>query len=358
MLLLTPGPRSPDREIDVYPQPFIEELKELLNFGLSMYDSLTALLVHLAVHLAYETKVTGPISYSWMYPIERSLRTLKQYVWNKACLEGSITEAYVMNESSTFCSRYLSGVETRFTIDERNDDTIPKDKVIVDDVENEQLNVLEIVVEHQVDEHIEDDILCRTDVDPTIVGRPVVCHVTNDFIDNGNDQLCFLEFVEDLNNLTEGSFSVDDNLGTSQPSATSTPRRCVQSRLLELERYVHANERILMLIASNVKKPISPHVVRFSQIIDVCVKDISTFVVLNFNDQAMNRAKSFLQRQHELAEQREKSVNRVELFQHMFEMGLSYCWTQKSNAGTLILAYTTGFSIILWERDSEIVLGR
>ena len=37
----------------------------------------------------------------------------------------------------------------------------------VDDVENEYLNVLKIVVSHRVDEHNEDDTLCRTDVDPT-----------------------------------------------------------------------------------------------------------------------------------------------------------------------------------------------
>ncbi|KAL0554972.1 hypothetical protein IC582_008903 [Cucumis melo] len=74
-----------------------------------------SVMVHLAVHLPYETKITGPVSYSWMYPIERGLRTLKQYVRNKARPEGSIAEAYVMNESSTFCSRYLRGIETRFT---------------------------------------------------------------------------------------------------------------------------------------------------------------------------------------------------------------------------------------------------
>ena len=73
-------------------------------------------MVHLAVHLRYETKVTGSVSYSWMYPIERSLRTLKQYVQNKACPEGFIAEAYVMNESDTFCLCYLSSIETRFTI--------------------------------------------------------------------------------------------------------------------------------------------------------------------------------------------------------------------------------------------------
>ena len=48
----------------------------------------------------------------------------------KARPEGSIIEAYVMNESSTFCSRYLSVIETRFIRDERNDDIIVEDEVI------------------------------------------------------------------------------------------------------------------------------------------------------------------------------------------------------------------------------------
>ena len=59
----------------------------------------------------------------------------------------------------------------------------------VNDVENLQLNVLEIIVSHQVDEHIEDDTLCRTDVDPTIVERLIVCYVADDFMDNGVEQL-------------------------------------------------------------------------------------------------------------------------------------------------------------------------
>ena len=65
-----------------------------------------------------------------MYPIERSLCTLKQYIWNEVRLDGYIAEAYVMNESDTFCSRYLSGIKTRFTRDEQNDDTISDDEVI------------------------------------------------------------------------------------------------------------------------------------------------------------------------------------------------------------------------------------
>ena len=50
-------------------------------------------------------------------------------------------------------------------------------------VENEQLNVLKIIVDHRVDEHIEDDTLYRTEIDSTIVERPIVSHVADDFID-------------------------------------------------------------------------------------------------------------------------------------------------------------------------------
>ncbi|TYJ99807.1 CACTA en-spm transposon protein [Cucumis melo var. makuwa] len=60
----------------------------------------------------------------------------------------------------------------------------------------------------------------------------------------------FLEFADDLDNLTGESSLVGDNSGSSsQPPATPTLKRCAQSRLLELERYVAANGRILMTIA-------------------------------------------------------------------------------------------------------------
>ncbi|KAA0037672.1 uncharacterized protein E5676_scaffold311G00590 [Cucumis melo var. makuwa] len=59
----------------------------------------------------------------------------------------------------------------------------------VEDVENEYINILEVVVSHQVDDHIEDDTLCRIDVDPTIVERSIVRHVINDFIDNVDEHL-------------------------------------------------------------------------------------------------------------------------------------------------------------------------
>ena len=56
----------------------------------------------------------------------------------------------------------------------------------LDDVKDQQLNVLEIIVEHCVDDHIDDDKLCKLDIDPTIVERPIVCHVVDDFINDDN----------------------------------------------------------------------------------------------------------------------------------------------------------------------------
>ncbi|KAA0051011.1 uncharacterized protein E5676_scaffold675G00870 [Cucumis melo var. makuwa] len=314
MSLLIPGPKSLGRKIDVY-QSLIEELKEmkflgtLLNIEGKTKDTMNACcfydLCARTIRVSEFNRLQADItiklfSYSWMYLIERSLRTLKQYIQNKVHPKGSIVEAYVMNESCTYCSHYLSGIETRFTRDERNDDTIPKDELIdefeifkqkvrplgasslqtlsqkekhlfhcyifkndffslvmgpsidvrcyngcivgelrfhtlerdsrcttqnngvmahqifylgdpkngtnwkvvqviqnqciwdvpeVEDVKNEQLKVLEIIVEPDVDEYIEDDTLCRPNVNPTLVERSVVHHVMDDFINDDDKQL-------------------------------------------------------------------------------------------------------------------------------------------------------------------------
>ncbi|KAL0546498.1 hypothetical protein IC582_016408 [Cucumis melo] len=82
----------------------------------------------------------------------------------------------------------------------------------------------------------------------------------------------FLQFEDDLDNIAGGSSSVGDNTGSSSQQMTPTPRRRAQSRLLELERHVAINGRIPMTIAPGAEKPISPHAVRFSQTIGVCVR--------------------------------------------------------------------------------------
>ncbi|KAA0056729.1 cytochrome P450 CYP82D47-like [Cucumis melo var. makuwa] len=84
----------------------------------------------------------------------------------------------------------------------------------VEDVENEQLNVLEIVVEHHVDEHIEDDTWCRPDVDPTI--SCIMSSFLNGFKET--DAL-FLEFNDKINNAT-GSSSIRLNPSDSYETST------------------------------------------------------------------------------------------------------------------------------------------
>ncbi|GJV32522.1 hypothetical protein Tco_1392922, partial [Tanacetum coccineum] len=71
----------------------------------------------------------GPLRYRWMFPFERYMKKLKNYVRNKAKPEGSIAEGYVAEEALTFCSRYLKDdVETRFNRLGRNDDGLPEEE--------------------------------------------------------------------------------------------------------------------------------------------------------------------------------------------------------------------------------------
>ncbi|XP_038976736.1 uncharacterized protein LOC120107516 [Phoenix dactylifera] len=81
-------------------------------------------MVHLVIHLVGEAKLGGPVHHRWMYPIERYLVRLKEYVRNRAYPEGSIAEGYIADECLTFCSRYLEGVETAFNRPQRNYDII------------------------------------------------------------------------------------------------------------------------------------------------------------------------------------------------------------------------------------------
>lgn len=86
-------------------------------------------MVHLVLHLPDEAICGGPVHYRWMYPIERYLKKLKNYVRNKARPEGCMAEGYVAEEALTFCSMYLKDVQTRFNRPERNEDVvIPKTK--------------------------------------------------------------------------------------------------------------------------------------------------------------------------------------------------------------------------------------
>ena len=76
--------------------------------------------MHLPIHLPEEAHLRGPIHYGWMFLVERKLGYLKGTVHKKERPEGSIAETYIIDESSTFVSRYFKGdIETRFNIADR-----------------------------------------------------------------------------------------------------------------------------------------------------------------------------------------------------------------------------------------------
>ncbi|KAA0059956.1 CACTA en-spm transposon protein [Cucumis melo var. makuwa] len=148
----------------------------------------------------------------------------------------------------------------------------------------------------------------------------------------------FLEFEDDLDNITGESLSVGNNTGSSsQQPETSTPRRCTQSRLLELERHVAINGRIPMMISPGAEKPISLHAVPFSQAIDVCVRKTFSVCCLKFVEHQMLTTFKVFQvdchrhfkkysdpeearanpPNYELVERKGESADRVELFREI-----------------------------------------
>ncbi|XP_035845905.1 uncharacterized protein LOC110943758 [Helianthus annuus] len=82
------------------------------------------IMVHLLVHLPDEAIAGGQVAFRWMYPFERYMKKLKNYVKNPARPEGCIAECYVFEEALTFCSMYFKDVQTKFNRPDRNDDVV------------------------------------------------------------------------------------------------------------------------------------------------------------------------------------------------------------------------------------------
>lgn len=85
--------------------------------------SFFTIMVNLVVHLAYEARVAGPVHYRWMYPIERYLGKLKNFVRNRARPEANIAEAYLADECVVFCSRYLESDNSFYNNETRHKET-------------------------------------------------------------------------------------------------------------------------------------------------------------------------------------------------------------------------------------------
>lgn len=64
-------------------------------------------MAHLPIHLVEQLLICGPVHCRWMYPIERYMKTLKDYVRTYAHPEGSIAEGYRLEDTLGFCTEYM-----------------------------------------------------------------------------------------------------------------------------------------------------------------------------------------------------------------------------------------------------------
>ncbi|KAL6579888.1 hypothetical protein OROMI_007912 [Orobanche minor] len=96
------------RRLSYLQRQIVETLCEVeMYFPPSFFD----IMVHLTVHLIYETRMCGPARMRWMYPVERYLKILKDYVMNRSRPEGCIAERYLIEEAIEFWSEFIPNVE-------------------------------------------------------------------------------------------------------------------------------------------------------------------------------------------------------------------------------------------------------
>ena len=82
---------------------------------------------HLILHLPHEARMGGLVQARWCYPIERCLKVLRKKCRNKARIEASMAEAFILEEVSNFTTSYykdsLPSVHNpipRYNTDERS----------------------------------------------------------------------------------------------------------------------------------------------------------------------------------------------------------------------------------------------
>jgi hypothetical protein len=73
------------------------------EFPLGFFNIMT----HLMIHLVEELFICGPVQTRWMYPIERYMKYLKDYVRTKARPEGSMAKDFVIYDTLGFCIEYM-----------------------------------------------------------------------------------------------------------------------------------------------------------------------------------------------------------------------------------------------------------
>lgn len=78
-----------------------------ITFPLTFFN----IMAHLPFHLVNELFLLGPTQVRWMYPIERTMMTLKNHVKNRARPEASIAHGHLLDETMGFATSYMHGYD-------------------------------------------------------------------------------------------------------------------------------------------------------------------------------------------------------------------------------------------------------
>lgn len=67
--------------------------------------------LHLVEHLVPKIEMAGLVSYRWMYFVERYMKVLKDFVWQRSRPEGSMAEGYLMSQAMHFITEYSRQID-------------------------------------------------------------------------------------------------------------------------------------------------------------------------------------------------------------------------------------------------------
>jgi hypothetical protein len=91
-------------EFSSFRQDVAESMAMLeMEFLPSFFD----IMIHLPYHLVEELDLCGPVALHWMYPVERYMKMLKNYMKNMARPEASMAEGYVKDKCIDFIMEYF-----------------------------------------------------------------------------------------------------------------------------------------------------------------------------------------------------------------------------------------------------------
>jgi hypothetical protein len=67
--------------------------------------------IHFISHLVEEAAIGGLVSYCWMFPIKRYLKTLKGFVKQNSRPEGSMGEGYLVQKAMGVCHNIIGDMD-------------------------------------------------------------------------------------------------------------------------------------------------------------------------------------------------------------------------------------------------------